>query len=276
MRREATLGGGGNVVENLRSLGVQAEVFGVVGDDETGEQVRALLGKHGVDLRGVIRDSRRSSTRKVRLISLEHGQQVFRLDEESNRAISSDIEDQLIGMILERVEHIQVILCSDYMKGVLTDRVLNQTFTAARMRGIPAIVAPKDSNPRRYLGANVLMPNARELAQLMGTPVVGGDWLEKSARKLIGDLGLQALVVTRGAEGMSLFERTGNSVCRVDIATTARSVYDVTGAGTRPLPLWLQQSPQGCRLRMQCALRISPLASRLESVAPLVLPQTNC
>ena len=165
-------------------------------------------------------------------------------------------------MILERVEHIQVILCSDYMKGVLTDRVLNQTFTAARMRGIPAIVAPKDSNPRRYLGANVLMPNARELAQLMGTPVVGGDWLEKSARKLIGDLGLQALVVTRGAEGMSLFERTGNSVCRVDIATTARSVYDVTGAGDTAIAAVAAAVASG--LSFKDAVRLANLAAGIK------------
>src|SRR6266851_5539202 len=81
IRRESTLGGAGNVVENLRCLGVQVTVFGVVGQDETGTQVCDLLNSHGADVRGVLSDPHRKSTRKARLMSLEHGQQVFRLDE---------------------------------------------------------------------------------------------------------------------------------------------------------------------------------------------------
>jgi D-beta-D-heptose 7-phosphate kinase/D-beta-D-heptose 1-phosphate adenosyltransferase len=230
-RRESTLGGAGNVVENLRNLGVQVAAFGVVGEDETGKQVRELLSGHGADVAAVIGDGHRKSTRKVRLMSVEHGQQVFRLDEESKKAVCGEIEGRLIRMIREAAGEVQVILCSDYMKGVLTERVLAAAFAAAREQGISCIVAPKDTNPQKYRGASMLMPNARELAQLAGKRVDGDGWLNDSARQVMESLGLEALLVTRGSEGMSLFEAAGSGMRRVDIATMARSVYDVTGAG---------------------------------------------
>lgn len=231
VRRELTLGGAGNVVENLCSLGVRVTALGVVGQDETGTQVRDLLKRHGVDATAVIPDANRKSTRKVRLMSLEHGQQVFRLDEESTCGVAGEIENRLISMIHAAAESVQVILCSDYMKGALTERVLAAAFAEARKHGIYCIVAPKDSNPQKYYGAHVLMPNVRELAQLTGTRVDGEGWLNDAAHRLIERLSLQALVVTRGSEGMSLFEMLRGTIRRVDIPTMARSVYDVTGAG---------------------------------------------
>jgi D-beta-D-heptose 7-phosphate kinase / D-beta-D-heptose 1-phosphate adenosyltransferase len=231
VRRESTLGGAGNVVQNLRTLGVQIAAFGVVGDDETGKQIRELLTAHGVDAAGVVSDVRRRSTRKVRLMSLEHGQQVFRLDDESTAPITHDIEDYLIPMVRAAAQRVQVIICSDYMKGVLTDRLLAKIFAAASEFGITTIVAPKDKTLQKYRGANILVPNSRELAQLVGTPMDGDVWLSESGQQLMQRMGLQALLVTRGSDGMSLFENAKPGLRRVDIPTTARSVYDVTGAG---------------------------------------------
>ena len=230
VRREFTLGGAGNVVENLRRLGVEVAVFGLVGQDETGEHVRALLKSHGVDVGGVILDSRRKSTRKTRLMSMEHGQQVFRLDEESTFEVADETERRLINMI-RGVEDVNVLLCSDYLKGVLTERVLEEVFAAAHERGVCCIVAPKDSNPQKYCGAGVLMPNMRELAQLSGARIGGDGWLNSAARTLIERINVEALLVTRGSEGMSLFEIASGVARRLDIPTMAHSVYDVTGAG---------------------------------------------
>jgi D-beta-D-heptose 7-phosphate kinase/D-beta-D-heptose 1-phosphate adenosyltransferase len=229
--RELMLGGAGNVVENLRGLGVQVSVFGVVGKDETGDQVRDLLQTHGADVTGVVCDSDRKSTRKGRLMSLEHGQQVFRMDEESIQPISCAVEDRLVSAIRGNIGRADAIVCSDYMKGVLTQRVIGAAFDEARKQEIPSITGPKDSNSRKYHGAAVLMPNSRELAQLVGTPMDGDIWLNESAHALIETLGLEALVVTRGREGMSLFESVEDSMTRIDVPTTARSVFDVTGAG---------------------------------------------
>jgi D-beta-D-heptose 7-phosphate kinase/D-beta-D-heptose 1-phosphate adenosyltransferase len=231
IRRSSTLGGAGNVVENLRSFGAEVSVFGVVGEDQTGQQVRDLLRSHGADVAGVISDAPRQSTRKARLMSLEHGQQVFRLDEESTAALDQEIEEKLIGMIRAMDNGIQAIVCSDYLKGVLSERVLAAAFAAARKRGIRSIVAPKDSVPEKYNGAHVLMPNSRELMQLTGSKPGRDRSLDEAAAGLIEKLSLEGLVVTRGSEGMSVFEKTARSLRRVDIPTTARSVYDVTGAG---------------------------------------------
>lgn len=229
--RESTLGGAGNVVKNLRGLGVAVTVIGVLGEDATGEQVLELLKATQVDGDCVVRDPHRISTRKVRFVSLEHGQQVFRVDEESPHPAHGRVEEQIIHGVRVNASEVQVILCSDYLKGVLTERVLSAAFAAGREYGIPVIVAPKDSNPRKYKGTGILMPNLKELSRLVDTPVNGNGWLMDSAQRLTTDLNLEALLVTRGSEGMSLFEPARSGLRRVDIPTVARKVFDVTGAG---------------------------------------------
>jgi D-beta-D-heptose 7-phosphate kinase / D-beta-D-heptose 1-phosphate adenosyltransferase len=231
VQREATLGGAGNVVRNLRALGVNVTAIGVLGDDETGRQLRDLLETLGVNTQTVVSDQSRKSTRKVRLMSLDHGQQVFRMDEETAHEVCGGIEGRLVAQINAAASSADVILCSDYSKGTLTDRVLNAVFAAARKHGIDSLVGPKDSNSQKYHGATVLMPNQSELAHLTRTTVDGDSWLMSSAGQLLESLELTALVVTRGKEGISLFERRAHDLHRLDIPTMARSVYDVTGAG---------------------------------------------
>jgi D-beta-D-heptose 7-phosphate kinase/D-beta-D-heptose 1-phosphate adenosyltransferase len=258
-RRAFTLGGAGNVAENLRKLGVQVKAFGVVGCDETGEKVRALLAEDGVDVHGVIQDPHRQSTRKVRMMSLEHGQQVFRMDHETTSEVTGDIEGRLIDMVRSALKSVQVVLFSDYMKGVLTERVLNSIFTAARKQGIPSVVAPKDSKADRYRGATVLFPNARELAQLAESKMDGDGWLKDSAAWLMDKLDLKLLVVTRGGKGMSFFERHGGAFLHTDIATTARSVYDVTGAGDTAIAVFSACLATGATC--ETAVRLANLAA---------------
>src|SRR5260370_34634727 len=113
----------------------------------------------------------------------------------------------------------------------MTERVLQETFRLAKSRGLQVTVAPKDSNRNKYRGAGVLMPNAVELARLAGAATDENGWLTGAASKLLSEMGIEALLVTRGREGMSLFERAHGEVHQVDIPTMARSVYDVTGAG---------------------------------------------
>jgi D-beta-D-heptose 7-phosphate kinase/D-beta-D-heptose 1-phosphate adenosyltransferase len=259
VRRSSTLGGAGNVVENLRGFGAEVIVFGVVGEDQTGQQVRDLLRSHGADTAGVITDAPRKSTRKARLMSLEHGQQVFRLDEESTSTLDAGVENKIIGMIRAMTDGIQAIVCSDYLKGVLSNSVLAAAFEVARERGIRSIVAPKDSNPEKYRGAHVLMPNSRELMQLARAIDKSDDSLQRSARQLIADLSLEGVVVTRGSEGMSLFEGTDNDFRQVDIPTTARSVYDVTGAGDTAIAAFAAAVASGSDL--ETAARVANIAA---------------
>jgi len=233
--RDATLGGAGNVVKNLRSLNVGVAVVGILGDDDTGGQILKGLTALGVSGNGVVKDARRVSTRKVRFVSMEHGQQVFRADEETAEEVSGEIEEKIIRQVHEKSASAQVILCSDYLKGVLTANVLKAVFKMGRERKVPVIVAPKDREAKKYDGASILMPNLRELSRLVGTPMDGDAWLMSSARDLTRTLGLEALLVTRGGEGMSLFESEESALRRTDIPTVARKIYDVTGAGDTAL-----------------------------------------
>jgi len=235
---DATLGGAGNVVKNLRSLNVGVTVVGILGDDDTGEQVLKGLAAMGVSGSGVVKDARRVSTRKVRFVSMEHGQQVFRADEETAQEVSGEIEEQIIRQVREKAANAQVILCSDYLKGVLTAKVLKAAFEAGRERKVPVIVAPKDEEVQKYVGASILMPNLKELSRLVGTPMDGDAWLMDSAGHLTMSLGLEALLVTRGSEGMTLFEPEETKLRRLDIPTVARKIYDVTGAGDTALAVF--------------------------------------
>lgn len=198
--RDATLGGAGNVVKNLRSLNVGVTVVGILGDDGTAEQIRKGLTALGVSESGVATDSSRVSTRKVRFVSMEHGQQVFRADEETAQEASGEVEEKIIRQVREKAASAQVILCSDYLKGVLTAKVLQAAFEAGRERKVPVIVAPKDRVAEKYEGASILMPNLRELSRLVGTPMDGDAWLAGSAAQLTRRLGLEALLVTRAAK----------------------------------------------------------------------------
>jgi len=248
VRRETALGGAGNVVRNLCAIGIKVTAIGIVGDDRAGTRVRNLIEDLGVDAGNIICDRERNSTRKVRLMSLEHGQQVFRVDQETVQPVRQEIEDKLVSQIVDASFRPDVILCSDYLKGVLTDRVLRSSFDAARLQGIPALVAPKGSESKRYEGATVLMPNQKELAQLTQTSIDGNSWLANSAGKLIEKLGLQALIVTRGKDGMSLFETKSQGTHRVDIPTMARTVYDVTGAGDTAISVFAGMIAAGANL----------------------------
>jgi len=231
VRRGYALGGAGNVVRNLKTLGAQVFVLGSVGEDSTGRQIVRLLNELDVDCQGVLSDPSRRSTRKTRLISLEHGQQVFRMDEESTHPIDQTREYALLARLEAILPDVDAILCSDYLKGVLTEGVLQETFRLARRRNLHVTVAPKDSNRNKYRGACVLVPNAVELGRLAGAAVDERGWLSRAATKLFNEIAIESLLVTRGREGMSLFERPNGEVHQVDIPTTARSVYDVTGAG---------------------------------------------
>jgi D-beta-D-heptose 7-phosphate kinase / D-beta-D-heptose 1-phosphate adenosyltransferase len=231
VQRAHALGGAGNVVRNLKTLGAQVTVLSIVGEDHTGHQIVTLLNELGVDGRGVLCDPSRRSSRKTRLISLEHGQQVFRMDDESTQPIDQAQEDALLAQVAAMLPDVDAILCSDYLKGVLTERVLQEIFRLATNRNLQVTVAPKDSSRSKYRGACVLVPNAVELARLAGVSIDEPGWLYKSAITLLSDMAMQSLLVTRGREGMSLFELRNGEVRRVDIPTVARSVYDVTGAG---------------------------------------------
>jgi D-beta-D-heptose 7-phosphate kinase/D-beta-D-heptose 1-phosphate adenosyltransferase len=257
-----TLGGAGNVVRNLRALDVHVEVCGVVGRDETGEELTQLIEQLGVGTSGIVWDKDRKSTRKTRLMSLEHGQQVFRMDEETLQDVCDDVEDQIIGHIYEAAARADIILCSDYAKGTLTERVLRAVFEVSQRCGNITLVGPKGSDAGKYRGARILMLNQRELAQLTSTLMDGNGWLTDTARGLVERLKLEGIVVTRGGDGMSLFHKSAVTAHRVDIPPMAKSVYDVTGAGDTAISFFGAAIAAGAELEF--GVRIANLAAGIK------------
>lgn len=224
-------GGAANAAVNLAALGCRVYLAGLVGNDEPGRWLLQTLRASGVDTRGVIRSSRRATTLKTRVIA--RGQHLLRIDRETGAAVDSRDEQRLVSVIQRLTGRLSGVVCSDYNKGVLSTRVLRALLGG---KGKPfALVDPKGRDYARYKGADLLTPNERELAEAVpdDDPAVSGtDIIERRARSLMSRLLLKALLVTRGANGMDLFEAGGRTVRRTHIAAAQRhEVFDVTGAG---------------------------------------------
>jgi len=226
VREEWRLGGAGNVVNNLVELGCRVAMASVVGDDEEGERVLATLQVKGVDVGAVLTAPGRRTSRKTRVLATN--QQVLRVDRETRHAIPADFEQYLLELIGGLVGDCQVVLISDYQKGVLGEHLLQGIIRIARQQGIPVVVDPKGRDYLRYRGATVLTPNRREAQLASGQEFSSEEQLRSGCRRLRADLDLDALLVTRSEEGMSLFSREGEPL---NLPTEAREVYDVSGAG---------------------------------------------
>lgn len=223
-------GGAANAALNLAALGCRVQLAGVVGRDEAGRWLRRSLHQAGIDTTGVIESKDRTTTLKTRVIA--RGQHMLRIDRESRDVIAERDETRLVSIIRKARGRVAGIVCSDYDKGVLTDRVMR---TIVEGRSGPFIVVdPKARDFRKYRGAHVLTPNEKELAdatQAMGSSSDDAS-VGRRAESLMQALGVQALLVTRGASGMDLFELDRRAIRRTHIAVSQRhEVFDVTGAG---------------------------------------------
>lgn len=226
------LGGAGNVINNLLALGCGVEVVSVLGDDADGAQLQGMLAALGVGTRGVIQAVGRTTSRKTRILA--SNQQMLRIDRESRDQVSPAIENELIGRVHSLSDACQVILVSDYLKGVLTEGLLSEIFIAGKNSGIPVVVDPKGNDYRKYRGATLLTPNRNEAQIASGIEIKDEASLCEAGRALRESLELEALVLTRSEEGMSLFVHDGREI---HLPTEAREVFDVSGAGDTVLAL---------------------------------------
>jgi rfaE bifunctional protein kinase chain/domain len=218
-REEERIGAAANVAYNVVALGAQASFIGVVGNDAPGHRLEALMKGTGIRTE-LARDSSLQTTVKLRVIGRQ--QQLLRMDFESepdHEALAS--QTQAFQAWLPQHD---VVLFSDYGKGGLAHIV--SMLSAARAAGKPVLVDPKGSDYERYRGATVITPNRAELAQVVGAWQSEAD-LQQKAQNLRLSLGLQALLLTRSEEGMTLFDASGSH----SVAAQAREVFDVTGAG---------------------------------------------
>lgn len=225
-REDLRLGGAGNVVNNLRALGCQVQVCSVLGDDADGRHLLQQLEQAGVDVAGVVFDGDRKTSRKTRILA--SNQQMLRIDRETRLPLSPTIEAHLIASIVSRLDQVDVLFLSDYGKGVLTDDVLSAIIQAGREKQVPVVVDPKGTDYGRYRGATLLTPNRSEASEASGIKIEDGASLTAAGEKIMALAELDALVLTRSEEGMSLFQRQGT---QIDLPTRAREVFDVSGAG---------------------------------------------
>ena len=223
---KSMLGGAGNVARNLSALGADVAFVSVVGADDAGEAIGRMLGEvRGIEARLVVEPARRSTV-KTRFVAM--GQQILRADEETGSRLPPALETELIDRIVAFVAEARVVVLSDYGKGVLTPKVCAAAIDAARKAGIPVVVDPKGRDYGLYRGASVVTPNRKELAEAAGEPLADGEAIVAAARRLSAANGIEAMIVTRSQEGMSVIESKGAAA---HLPAEAREVFDVSGAG---------------------------------------------
>lgn len=220
------LGGAANVVNNIHSLGGQASLCGVVGDDEMGRKVMQKLGEMGIERQGVLIEPGRQTTVKTRIIA--HHQQVIRIDRETARQPETSSVRTLSGYLEKSIKGFHGIILSDYEKGLLTKNLVRHAIRAAGGAGRFVMVDPKIKNFFLYRGATVITPNTGEASSASGIPITDASSLHRAGGILLKRLKCDAMVITRGEDGMAVFEPRKRPLL---VQTKAREVYDVTGAG---------------------------------------------
>jgi D-beta-D-heptose 7-phosphate kinase/D-beta-D-heptose 1-phosphate adenosyltransferase len=219
-------GGAGNVVSNLASLGASVSVVGVVGEDEAGRRLLADFRDKGASVDGVCVDVERQTTQKCRVVA--ERQQAVRFDRETVGPLSHATENRLLASLAEELPKSDAVILSDYGKGVIAPRLLAAAIPAARRRGLPITVDPKPEHFRRYKGVTCVTPNTNEAWACMRREAKPGqEAIVGLGRDILKTLNSRSVLITRGPDGMSLFE--GRKVAH--IPTRAREVFDVSGAG---------------------------------------------
>jgi D-beta-D-heptose 7-phosphate kinase / D-beta-D-heptose 1-phosphate adenosyltransferase len=226
-RSEMNIGGAGNVARNIASLGARCVFIGLIGDDDAGRTLRAALAQQSLLESVLICDSARPTTRKVRFVSEHFSSHMLRADWELAAPASSGIEQQLIDAILPRLPDADIVLLSDYAKGVLTARVIRNVIDAARKLGKRVIVDPKSANLAIYRGATLLKPNRKEFAEATRSRVDSAD-IAEAARDAMTLADCEAILVTQGEHGMTLAQRGGEAI---HVPAHAVKVRDGSGAG---------------------------------------------
>ena len=231
-QREARLGGAASVGALLRDLEIRVSLIGVVGDDTNGRVLQKLLDESGIDSHSVHTDTLRPTTTKERFIGRaagRHPHQILRVDDESTRPISSELETTLIEAVAQQLADCQVLLISDYAKGVCTPRLLRQVIDLAHEQQTPVLIDPAYIDDfSRYRGADLLKPNRLETSRATGQKVETPEKALEAATQLCERLDILHILVTLDSQGMVLVGKNGE---KKTFATQKRSIYDITGAG---------------------------------------------
>ncbi|MFQ5789345.1 MAG: bifunctional heptose 7-phosphate kinase/heptose 1-phosphate adenyltransferase, partial [Acidobacteriota bacterium] len=226
VRESFQLGGAANVAHNLHRLGAVPLLIGVLGEDEAARRLRDILSARGIAAEGLVDDGERPTTLKTRIIA--HSQQVVRADRESQQDITKAVEALALERTTKAVARADALVLSDYSKGMLTPRLVEQSIALARNRQIPILVDPKLRRFAAYKHVSLVTPNVGEAEEASRVAIDGPTGLEGAANVILATLHCQAVLITRGEKGMALFEKQQSPV---HIGAASREVFDVTGAG---------------------------------------------
>jgi D-glycero-beta-D-manno-heptose-7-phosphate kinase len=243
------LGGAANVARNIQTLGGTPLLVGLTGDDHPAAMLRGILADSVLDSSGVVADAGRPTTVKTRVIA--HGQHVVRIDTESRTDCPADLEDRMLDAIRHTIGSLHGIIIEDYNKGVITRSMIGALTSLAREHSIPVAVDPKFNHFLDFRGVTVFKPNRREAEEVLGGKLNTQAAVEAAGRKLLDLLGAENVLLTRGEEGMSLFESTGGVT---HIPTTAGVVQDVSGAGDSVISTLTMALVAGATVREAAAL----------------------
>ena len=226
-KENVLLGGASNVVNNIHSLGGGVSVCGVIGRDDAGRQLIHMLRNQDIPTGGLIVEENRSTSIKTRVIA--HNQQVVRFDRETKNGIEKDTHLRIYDFVKQRVrDGLDAIVLSDYSKGVITKGLVRDIIKLARKNSVIVSVDPKVNHFGMYSGVTILTPNSKEASIGAKIDIEDEKSLLKAGALLLKRLKCDAVLITRGEHGMSLFERGGRIT---NIPTVAQEVFDVTGAG---------------------------------------------
>src|SRR4051794_531772 len=227
-RSETNIGGAGNVARNIASLGARCIFVGLIGEDEAGAKLKAALAQEERIDAVLVSDSSRPTTRKVRFVSEHFSTHMLRADWERAQPAAADIEQKLIDAVLPLLPRADIVLLSDYAKGVLTARVIRNVIDAARKLGKRVIVDPKSANLAIYRGATLLTPNRREFAEATRSRAGTEAEIAGAAQEAMLLADCDAVLVTQSEHGMTLVPRKGEAI---HVPAHPVKVRDVSGAG---------------------------------------------
>ncbi|MBY0382838.1 MAG: D-glycero-beta-D-manno-heptose-7-phosphate kinase [Xanthobacteraceae bacterium] len=227
-RSEINVGGAGNVARNIAALGARCLFVGMVGDDAAAEILKRELSREKLIEPLLVVDQARPTTRKVRFVSEHFSTHMLRADWEIAAAATADVEAKLIETISAALPRADIVLLSDYAKGVLTSRVIRHAIDAARKAGKKVIVDPKNANFAVYHGATILTPNRKEFTEATRSQAASPEEIQAAAKDVIRVAGCEAMLITQSEHGMTLV--TGNGTV-LHVPAYPTKVRDVSGAG---------------------------------------------
>ncbi|KPF91548.1 D-beta-D-heptose 1-phosphate adenosyltransferase [Rhodopseudomonas sp. AAP120] len=227
-RSEINVGGAGNVARNIAAIGARCIFVGLIGDDDAGRVLSAEFAREPRIEPLLVRDPTRPTTRKVRFVSEHFSTHMLRADWETASAVSGEIETRLLDAILPQLERADIVLLSDYAKGVLTPHLIARVIEAARQRGKRVIVDPKSPNFATYRGATLLTPNRKEFVAATRSAADSLTDIASAAQEAMALADCDAMLVTQSEHGMTLVPRGGEPI---HVPALPVKVRDVSGAG---------------------------------------------